>query len=115
VRRNEKIENETMKILPTREPSGPRSESKNTLKTCNCQYVTNGKECGRPPNFIHAESGKVFCWNHYSRLSLVTSGWVNLQRRDAAEAIQTLRAKKGLTPLEGSSQFGLASVCLVMV
>ena len=64
---------------------------KNTIKTCNCQYVTNGKACGKPPHFMHAASGKVFCFNHYAKLLVVTSGWVNLQRSDASEALALLR------------------------
>ncbi len=64
---------------------------KNTIKTCNCQYVTNGRTCGKPPHFMHATSGKVFCFNHYSRLAIVSSGWVNLQRSDAEQELERLR------------------------
>ena len=71
---------------------------KNTIKTCNCEYVSNGKQCGRPPHFLHAKSRKVFCWNHYSRLSIVTSGWVNLQRSDAANAIDKLKVQEKKEP-----------------
>jgi len=69
-----------LKVCQARLFPGALAMPKNSIKTSNCQYASNGKTCGRPPHFLHIKSGKVFCWNHYSKLSIVTSGWVNLQR-----------------------------------
>jgi hypothetical protein len=59
-----------------------------------CEYHNpKGELCGRPRQFYHLASGKQFCRNHYSLLSRVASGWVNLARNDARQAIEAFQAK----------------------
>ena len=58
-----------------------------------CRWVNRktNQPCKLKSSWHHLETGRTFCPNHYALLATITSPtrWVNLQRRDAAEAIKS--------------------------
>ncbi len=55
------------------------------IQPSDCQFTNTANKipCAAPVNWYHTESGKCFCRVHYGKIRQISSGWINLERKDS--------------------------------